>query len=203
MEDFYPAIRTLVFERHSPDNANYTPELHQQLLDEFTNAVKNSFAREFSAQWTANMLSTQLYAHIKNTAPKICTDCEIIVVSKYTLAVISRKRFLIRLLMNKQDVDRFVREYSGAAITMNWAEYIAGADDRVCFHTQYDNVVCEKTPHGWLLFALRGLVYSWCHHTPDCFARANDEILRTFDALRVIDATLPQPIAEEIHAFFH
>lgn len=37
---------------------------------------------------------------------------------------------------------------------------------------------------------------------PNAFVAMNNEILRVFDALDVVSAILPQPIAEEIHTFF-
>lgn len=52
------------------------------------------------------------------------------------------------------------------------------------------------------MFATRGLMYvNYC--IEEDFINANDELLRVFDALHLVRALLPQPIAEEIHAFFY
>lgn len=52
------------------------------------------------------------------------------------------------------------------------------------------------------MFATRGLTCVG-YDSAENFIKANDELLRIFDTLHLVREILPQPIAEEIHEFFH
>lgn len=154
--------------------------------------AKDSIDREFPV--AVNAVVCQPLEYLKATSPDVYDSCAVIAVSPVAAVLMSHRGDLPELVIGNKDIDQFVRNFNESPdLCQNKPVKSVTMVDKNIAYFKGRNIIVT----------LRGLYGIWCQYPAQTFTDANNEMLEIFDILHAVDAALPQPIAEEIRAFFH
>lgn len=195
MAAWYPKLDALLRKYYAVDCRTYPAIYGESYVDQYVALqIQATFEREFNPAGVA--MKCIPLNHLKATAPEVYASCDKIAVAPIAALLISRKKDLFKMVVGRNAIDQFVQVHNGTLDTDASLLYSATMID--------ENVVCARRgEHSQNIITLRGIPGVWIMSSSQEFIDANNEILAMIKALHTVDAALPQPIAEEIHAFFH
>lgn len=153
--------------------------------------IQAALEREFSPARVAEKCIP--LNHLKATAPDVYVNCDCVAVAP--IAVLLRAKDLFKLAIGRAAIDQFVQIYNGAPDVDASSLYSAAMVD--------ENIVCVEHKHSQNVMTLRGFFGIWLVPPSQELIDANNELLEMMAVLRAVNTALPQPIAEEIHAYFY